>query len=384
MATPPMPPAGWYADPSGRHEYRYWDGTYWTAGVADGGITAADPLEDPPPAQQAAAGFSATPQDLAEFSPAPQPVAGFSPAQEPAAPAVPPLPGEISPVPPLPAGLTPATAGIPQGTGRRRRSRVPAAIVTVVVLGLVAGLVIWAPWKSPPLLRPTGLTAGTLTTSSVAFRWSKPPTGPLPDKYLIMYNGEVIGSVAGTVTSYRTTGLAPDTPYQYRVVAERGGKRSAQSAVLVMRTAVPPVSAARWNGQWTVDAKIIRGRSTIHGAKRWTATWLVTPRCAIGPCPVRLSVAMNGHSFKVTMARAGAVYRGRAQAHVFPCGTGAGSFPIRSALTIRVALTTAQVSNGAWVATAWAGTMDVVSPYTASGNYYCPAARQTIALTGSP
>ena len=44
MATPPMVPAGWYADPAGRHEYRYWDGTYWTAGVADGGITAADPF----------------------------------------------------------------------------------------------------------------------------------------------------------------------------------------------------------------------------------------------------------------------------------------------------------------------------------------------------
>jgi hypothetical protein len=33
MATPPMVPAGWYADPPGRHEYRYWDGTYRAAGV---------------------------------------------------------------------------------------------------------------------------------------------------------------------------------------------------------------------------------------------------------------------------------------------------------------------------------------------------------------
>ena len=69
---------------------------------------------------------------------------------------------------------------------------------------------------------------------------------------------------------------------------------------------------------------------------------------------------------------------------MFPCGTGANSFPIRSRLTIRIALTTAGVSNGAWLASAWGGTMVVVSPYTASGNYYCPAARQTIALDGSP
>ena len=69
MATPPMVPAGWYADPAGRHEYRYWDGTYWTAGVADGGITATDPLEAPPrPAQQAA--FTPTPQSAAGYIPA--------------------------------------------------------------------------------------------------------------------------------------------------------------------------------------------------------------------------------------------------------------------------------------------------------------------------
>jgi hypothetical protein len=30
MATPTMTPAGWYVDPSVRHEYRYWNGTTWT------------------------------------------------------------------------------------------------------------------------------------------------------------------------------------------------------------------------------------------------------------------------------------------------------------------------------------------------------------------
>ena len=79
MATPPMPPAGWYADPSGRHEYRYWDGTYWTAGVADGGITAADPLEDPPPpAQQATAGLSPARQATVGFSLTAQPAVSYT------------------------------------------------------------------------------------------------------------------------------------------------------------------------------------------------------------------------------------------------------------------------------------------------------------------
>jgi membrane protease YdiL (CAAX protease family) len=30
-------PAGWYPDPGGRHQFRYWDGARWTPGVADAG-----------------------------------------------------------------------------------------------------------------------------------------------------------------------------------------------------------------------------------------------------------------------------------------------------------------------------------------------------------
>jgi membrane protease YdiL (CAAX protease family) len=30
-------PAGWYRDPGGRHQFRYWDGVRWTPGVADAG-----------------------------------------------------------------------------------------------------------------------------------------------------------------------------------------------------------------------------------------------------------------------------------------------------------------------------------------------------------
>ncbi|HEX6425750.1 MAG TPA: septum formation family protein [Acidimicrobiales bacterium] len=37
-------PPGWNPDPTGRHEYRYWDGTAWTDDVSDGGVAATDPL----------------------------------------------------------------------------------------------------------------------------------------------------------------------------------------------------------------------------------------------------------------------------------------------------------------------------------------------------
>ncbi len=37
-------PADWYPDPTGRHQYRYWDGATWTEHVADGGESGLDPL----------------------------------------------------------------------------------------------------------------------------------------------------------------------------------------------------------------------------------------------------------------------------------------------------------------------------------------------------
>lgn len=38
-------PANWYADPSGRHQYRYWDGSSWTEHVSTNGQQFVDPLQ---------------------------------------------------------------------------------------------------------------------------------------------------------------------------------------------------------------------------------------------------------------------------------------------------------------------------------------------------
>ena len=42
MARYPAPMAGWYPDPSGRHELRYWDGKGWTSHVRDGAVQGTD------------------------------------------------------------------------------------------------------------------------------------------------------------------------------------------------------------------------------------------------------------------------------------------------------------------------------------------------------
>jgi uncharacterized RDD family membrane protein YckC len=58
----------WHPDPTGRHQYRWWDGQKWTDFVADAGVTAIDPVAGPPPPGQ---GFAAAPT-AAPASVAPQ------------------------------------------------------------------------------------------------------------------------------------------------------------------------------------------------------------------------------------------------------------------------------------------------------------------------
>jgi hypothetical protein len=168
------------------------------------------------------------------------------------------------------------------------------------------------------------------------------------------------------------------------VAAERGGQRSALSPVIVLTTATPPLSAARLQGPWTVSIKITRGASGLTGPSSWDETWLATPKCAAGPCDVRLSGGLNGYTFKTTLTRAGAVYQGKIAGNVFPCGSRSKSFPIRSTVRIRVTVATARVDNREWTAGSWTGHMVVTAPYTASGNFYCPASRQVASLTGNP
>ena len=123
----------------------------------------------------------------------------------------------------------------------------------------------------PPLLRPAGLVAGSPTTSSVAFRWAGPASGPPPDKYLILNDGKVIGSVPGTVTSYRGTGLAPATAYQFRVAAVLGGKRSALSSVLVVATSPRPCRRPAWMGGGRSASRLSRALRTSGTYPKATA-----------------------------------------------------------------------------------------------------------------
>jgi hypothetical protein len=67
-----MTEASWLADPTGRHELRYWDGSTWTDHVSDQGVTGLDPVGAPP----VAPGTPPAPEPTAPMPTEPMPTVG--------------------------------------------------------------------------------------------------------------------------------------------------------------------------------------------------------------------------------------------------------------------------------------------------------------------
>lgn len=61
-------PAGWYPDPLGRFEFRYWDGVAWTDQAAREGQTVVDPVDGPPARPTAGAAPAGGTEGLAVVS----------------------------------------------------------------------------------------------------------------------------------------------------------------------------------------------------------------------------------------------------------------------------------------------------------------------------
>jgi hypothetical protein len=125
------PAPGWLPDPDARHEYRYWDGSGWTADVADGGVTSTDPVSR---------GVPAPPPPSPGGDPGGEPTTQIDPTEEfPVAPAPPatPYPGASA------AGAGPDSgqyAPYPAPTPPRKRpSTALIAGLVVLAIALVGG-----------------------------------------------------------------------------------------------------------------------------------------------------------------------------------------------------------------------------------------------------
>lgn len=157
--------AGWYADPKGRFDHRYFDGAKWSEHVAKDGNQAVDPLDQPAPVATSPApeptAATATKERSAEpAQPRAVPkaeetivTAGGGPAPPAAAvaPAAPPAPARVQSgaAPPAPAPVQYAAvangqAAAPDAVAKRRK------VMSWVMMGCAAAVFLSAflPWLS--------------------------------------------------------------------------------------------------------------------------------------------------------------------------------------------------------------------------------------------
>jgi uncharacterized RDD family membrane protein YckC len=147
MSIPGSTPLGWYPDPSRRHELRFWDGSAWTAHVANRGVVgvddpnrpAAPPVPAPPPP-----GYGSAPSGYSQGPTGYQPAPQYSP--------VPPWATAQATIPPPPPGATWSPSSVPQpyapawapplsSLGQRFGAYLLDALLSLVTLGI--GWLIW-------------------------------------------------------------------------------------------------------------------------------------------------------------------------------------------------------------------------------------------------
>jgi hypothetical protein len=218
-----------------------------------------------PPTGQDGRPASATPEPTRAqpYVPPPVPLHAEQPTQAEQPGPTPRVPQQAGPVPfgeyPTSSTPPPWAAWGPPGGGppvpappRRKRPVWPLALTGVLVFGLVAGLLLWAPWNTPPPGAPAAVVATSRTATSAVVSWAASKGGATPDHYLVLRDGTQVGSVAASQTAFTDNGLAPGTTHQYTIIAAAGGQRSSDSVAAKVTTITPsPIGLAGAKATWT-------------------------------------------------------------------------------------------------------------------------------------
>ena len=98
----------------------------------------------------------------------------------------------------------------------------------------------------PPSV-PAGLTAPSVTASSVGLSWTASSDNVGVSGYTVYRNSTPIGTTSGGTTTYTDATVAPSTSYTYTVDAfDAAGNHSAQSSPLPVTTPAGPPPSPHW------------------------------------------------------------------------------------------------------------------------------------------
>lgn len=217
-----------------------------TAGAARPGSPAASPAQFPAESTDSPAPAPFPVPTVAPFPapapaqfPAASPVQFLVPAPPPfpdtVAPLPPPSPGNLAPLPPMAPSAARGPGGWFGSRARLGRRGWTIAAAGVAVVALVAGLIVWSPWTPSP---PSAVRVAGSTASTVEITWTASGGIASPDHYLVLRDGQQVGSVPASETSFTDQDLTPGTTYDYVVVAA-GLVQSGHSAVVSVTTPAP-------------------------------------------------------------------------------------------------------------------------------------------------
>jgi serine/threonine protein kinase len=259
---------------------------------------------------------------------------------------------------------------------KRWRWAIPGAAVAVAA-AVTGGLLAAAPGHhSPPpplpVLQPAGLAAAAASYTSISVHWSGPRTGPVPDKYEILQDGSVAGSVPGNSTFYQATGLSPATAYHFRVIAIRGGVRSLVSSAITSSTGTPPLPDAVFEWHGTTQTKFMTAKPDSPDpswgklGQSWSNDWNFTSDCTTGQCGTVIAGFIFGDvDFTMHLSRdsTGTVYTGTKKGSFTDCS---GKADTGDTLRVQITVTRGSPTGTVWAVDQWTGKVTLVSPATAS------------------
>ena len=215
------------------------------------------------------------------------------------------------------------------------------------------------PTQGPP--RIASVTATPASPIEIKLTWS--PASGTVDKYIVYRDGDLVATVSGSVTTYDDTLLRPTHLYTYSVeAADPSGRLSAQVSTSVTTPNPPPLSQARVEGQFLVKATFVSENFTnfrVGSTRRFA--WQFDPRCAEGPCRVRIKINAPQEHFPL-LARKGGTYSVKGTAELGRCG----SSNLITTITIKFHVTKGRYIAGVWRATAIQGTFNEFAPATLS------------------
>ena len=212
----------------------------------------------------------------------------------------------------------------------------------------------------------------------MTFSWSPSPLGPAPSQYVVYDGPSPVATVPGSTTSYSISGLAACHSCQCSVSARWGQATSAPSAPLSASALQPPL-----NGELPVKLDTVGtpgGTASLQTGDHWSDEWTFAPQCSGTTCKLtaHADLAAPGFSvkeFSVLMHGSGGRYSGTTKAQISSCA----SVNVTNTLTLTIAANSGGIRDGQW--TTWSGALEVSSPYTVTGDEFCPTQSWRFAVT---